>query len=273
MENTINFNDQWKIDYENMLINATQYSGSKDKGNKSISASSLTNDMLQLYLDYKHGKQSDTKVEASNMGSIYQLGIDKACEGNDQYKSSMRIKHTLPNGWIISGEIDQLDIINKVIIDNKLSTATALKKIHQEGKNHTYAIQLGVYKYLMFKTTGEHFSGALAFADKSASYFKPGSGDSLNYLNVETYSYDEIESMAVNKTNELQQYIDMDVEPEKCHDLFPFKAKGYTRPMRCIYYCSYNKSCRHASDYVAERSFLNNLEVTATKPNQFEYEF
>lgn len=261
--------DQWKLDYEAMLLRASGYSGNKAPGSKTISASSLTNDMLQLYLDFKFGKQSDTKFEASNLGSMYQLGIDFACQNNPQYISANRLTYELSNGWTLTGEIDQIDMKNKVIIDNKLSTQTALKKVMTEGQSHNYAIQLGAYKFLAHKQYNDHFTGALAFVDKSASYFKPTTGDTMNYLNVDTCSYEEIESLAISKTDELQQYLDNDIVPEKCSDLFPFKSKGYTRPMRCIYYCSYNQVCPYASEYKRERSILNDLEPIDTKINPY----
>ena len=269
--------DKWIVDYEKLLLAATGYSGNKKKEQKLISASSLGNDMLQLYLDYRHGKTEDKKFEASNVGSMFQLGVDKACgdamEGfeNPQYISAKRFTHTLPNGWVVSGEIDQLDTVNKVIIDNKVSTATAKKKVLTEGLGHQYALQLGVYKYLVHKNLGEDYSGALAFVDKSASYFKPTSGDTMNYMNVKTYDYEEIEELLIKKSNELQEYIDLDEEPGVCENRFPFKSKSITKMMRCIHYCSFNQVCEHYNPNTAAKSFAENLNLTDTKINQFEF--
>ena len=266
-------NTQWIEDYEKLLVSAASYSGSKTPGNKSISASSLSNDMLQLYLDFKYGKKEGTKFEASHLGSIYQLGVDKACEGNQQYISGKRFRYTLSNGWELSGEIDQIDLVNKVIIDNKVSTATALKKVMTEGLNHQYALQLGVYKLLANKNLNDSFSTALAFVDKSASYFKPTSGQTMNYLNIETHDVATIEQMAIDKTNQLQEYIDNDIMPERCTDLFPFKSKGYTRAMRCIYYCSYSSVCPYNNQYSADNHILANLEPRDLTINQYAMDF
>ncbi len=273
--------EQWKLDYEGMLLQASGYSGNRKSGQKIISASSLGNDMLQLYLDFKHGKSEDTKIEASNIGSIFQLGVDKACELEEamaidqelepQYISARRLTYELSNGWTVSGEIDQIDTVNKVIIDNKLSTGTALKKVHEQGKSHSYALQLAVYKFLMWKDTGEDYSGALAFGDKSASYFKPNSGDSMNYLNVETHDYKDIEQMLLEKSNTLQEFLDNDLEPTICADRFPKKERGRTKPMRCIHYCNYSKHCKHYNPHSADQSIIDNLEVTATPPNPFDF--
>jgi hypothetical protein len=254
---------QWEKDYTKMLLDATGYSGNKEPGKKKISSSSLTSNTLELYLDYKFGKKEDEKFEASNMGSMFQLGIDKACEGSKQYISAERIDYELSNGWTLSGEIDQRDIINKVIIDNKLSTATALKKVKSENLRHNYAVQLGAYKFLIWKKyNDDEYIGALAFNDKTASYFKPTSGPTLNLLEVPTYDFETIEAMAVERTNELQWYIDNKEEPPVCEDRFPYKSKGGTINMKCRYYCNFNEHCKHYNEYSNDRKSLLALEPT-----------
>lgn len=263
----------WKNDYTDMLLEASGYSGNKKAGEKIISASSLGNDDLQLFLDYKHGKKEDTKFEASNLGSIYQLGVDLACQGNEQYRSSTRYTHVLPNGWTVSGETDQEDLINKVIIDNKTSTGTALKKVKSEGKDHQYALQLAVYKYLIWKNTGEDFSGALAFVDKGASYFKPTSGDTMNLVEVETYNYEEVEEMLIQKTNKLQEFIDLDVEPDMCANRFPYTSRGVTKPMRCLYYCSFNDKCRHFRQDTQDKDIIGRLSAPKKESNIYDNAF
>lgn len=263
---------EWKNDFQNMLLRASGYSGNKEPGKKRISASSLTSNMLELYLDYKHGKSNDVQFEASNLGSIYQLGVDLACDENSkqaledglepQYISGQRFEFELPNGWILTGEADQIDMINKVIIDNKVSTTSSLKKIKEEGKAHQYAIQLGVYKLLAHKFYGDHFDGALAFVDKNSSYFKPQTGPIMNYIDIETYDYETIIKMAVDKSNELQKYIDLGLEPPICENRFPYKSKGVTTPMKCHYYCNYSQHCKHFNSNSKTKANLMNLEVT-----------
>ncbi len=261
---------QSKLHFQKLLLKATGYSGNKKANQKIISASGLGSDLLQLYLDYKNGKSEDTKFEASNLGSMYQLGVDKACEGSSQFQSALRLNHVLPNGWTASGEMDQLDNENKIIIDNKVSTTTSKKKVKEGGKDHQYALQLGVYKYLLYKNGYGDYAGALAFIDKGASYYKPNSGDTLELFEVETYSYEEIEAMLVEKSNKLQEFIDIDEEPPVCADRFPYKSKGVTISMRCRHYCDFNKYCSH---YNADRSDRGSiLQLSVRKPVEKESE-
>ena len=242
-------------EYEQMLLHAAKYTGNQEKEKKIFSASMLGNDPLQNFLKFKHGGRDSIQFEANTFGSIYQLGVDSAAEmwnnfkNETQYENAKRIKVEIENGWIVSGEIDQLDHKNKIIFDNKVTTATTIAKIKKEGPSHQYALQLGVYKYLLEKEaekTGSEkieYSTVLPVVDKGFSYFKQNKNSQLTFVEVSTYSTDEIEKMILEKTNELDMYIDLGTEPGRCTNLFPYKGK----PMRCIHYCDFAKHCKHFS--------------------------
>ena len=250
--------------YEQMLLDASKYSGNSEPGKKSFSASQLGSDMLQIYLKYKNGSKETTKFGANTIGSIYQLGVDVAADtwnenlvGSDDYTSAKRIKQMIDNGWEISGEMDQIDNEYKVIFDNKVSTATTIKKIREEGKMHGYALQLGVYKWLMWKETGEIYKTALPVVDKGHSHFKTNKNECLEFIEVETYSPEEIERMLYEKTNELQEYIDLDQAPGECQNLWIMARKGQkAKRMKCMYYCDQNKNCKY---YNVDRVAINEL--------------
>lgn len=238
-------------DYENMLLEAARYSGNKEPGKKAFSASMLGNDVLQNFLKFKHGSSDSTQFEANTFGSIYQLGVDLASdtfnkEHGERYKSAFRHRVLLDNGWEVSGEMDQIDTKLKVIFDNKVTTATTLAKIKSEGKMHQYALQLGVYKWLMWKLEGIEYQVAIPLIDKGFSYFKPMKNNQLEFVEVETYSPDEIEKMLIEKTIELQQFIDLDQEPDQCANLFLYGRKGEIKKrMRCLFYCDFASVCKY----------------------------
>ena len=240
--------------YEAMLLKAAEYSGNKEPGQKKFSASMLGNDVLQNFLKFKYGSQDGNKFEANTLGSIYQLGVDEACEihnakdENYKYVSAQRLKQTLSNGWEVSGEMDQFCKEFEVIFDNKVTTATAIGKVPTEGKEHGYALQMGVYKWLMFKEYGKLYPAVLPMVDKGYSYFKTNKTNQLNFVEVDTYSPEEIETKLLEATNELQHYIDLDITPERCHNVWPMKRKGEAmKPMRCIHYCDNSMYCPHYS--------------------------
>lgn len=242
--------------YEQMLLDATRYTGNSQAGVHRFSASMLGDDLLQNYYKYMYGSKESKQFEANTFGSLYQLGVDKACEKNDQYLSGPRYSFTLDNGWEISGEIDQMDMINKIIFDNKVTTMTTIKKIRKEGKWHQYALQLGVYKWLLSKITKDEWMTALPVVDKGFSYFNDKSLNQIEYIEIETFEPDEIEKMLYERTNLLDEHIEAEEVPGECANLFFFKNKsGKTKKMRCIHYCDYSANC----EYYNDRQQLNDM--------------
>lgn len=251
-------------DYEKMLLNATQYSGNSKAGTKKYSASMLGNNVLQNYLKIMNGSTDKPKFGANSIGSLYQLGVDEATRRWNElepgrYEFAKRLEYTLPNGWVISGEMDQIDMELKVIFDNKVSTATTISKIRSEGKTHGYALQLAVYKWLMWKEYGELYQTALPVVDKGHSFFKTNKNECLENIEVFTYEPEDIELMLIEKTDELQTFVDLGQEPEMCTDLWIMARKGSApKRMKCLYYCDQNKNCKHYNvDYNAVNTLLD----------------
>jgi hypothetical protein len=261
-----------------MLLNATQYSGKHKKEEKVFSASMLGDEPLKNYLRYKHGTQQKQQLDATTLGSLYQLGIDTAVEKWNarmqyehkdkdlkQYEYALRMTYILPNGWTVSGEIDQYDTINNVIFDNKLSNETTFKAIEKEGKRHHYALQLAVYKWLLIKNniTEEEPVCSIALGNKSYSHYKTNKCETIEIFEVPTLSIQDTELLLIEKTNELQTYIDMDTCPEKpvVNKLMPYKKKGSPRAtlMKCEYYCDYKDLCPHYQPNNDTKSFINNF--------------
>jgi len=262
-------------DYEQMLLNAAEYSGNKEPGKKIFSASMLGNDMLEIYLKFKHGTKDQIIFEANTLGSIYQLGVDTAADmwnkskhaNQIQYINANRLTYELSNGWIISGEMDQIDVINKVIFDNKVTTATKIQDTITNGKNSSYGLQMSVYQFLLYKQqlkdgidTPEVYPAVLPMVDKKHSYFQTNKFNALNFIEVETHTVEDTEQLLLDKTNELQAYLDLDEEPGQCQNLFWYARKGQKRrPMKCLHYCDQNKYCKHFSEFNAAKSLLMGL--------------
>lgn len=243
-------------EYEAMLLEAAKYSGNQEKEKRIFSASSLGNEPLQNFLKFKHGGKSSTQYEANTVGSIYQLGVDMAADADKQkYTSAKRLTLDMGNGWTLSGEMDQIDEIRKIIFDNKVTTATTIGKIRSQGKSHQYALQMGSYKLLIEKDEEARglvpsvYSAILPVVDKSFSYFKANNKfNQLTFVDVETYTTNEIFTMVIEATTELDKYIELDEMPPKCKEVWPYGAKGKaTKPMRCIYYCDFAQHCPYFS--------------------------
>jgi len=118
---------------------------------------------------------------------------------------------------------------------------------------------LSVYKWLMSKLDpGTEYATVIPLIDKSFSYFKPIKNNQLEFVEVETYSPDEIEKMLIEKTDELQQFIDLDVEPDQCSNLFLYGRKGQpVKKMKCLHYCDFAKHCKYFNDHSALKNILD----------------
>ena len=229
---------------EATLCEAAGYSGNMDPGKREISASQLGNDMLQLYLKYKHGSTNGTKFEANTLGTTFHAGAELAFKDIPNVDTEHSMRHKLPNGWTATGSVDLILHDYELIVDHKTTTSTAITKNQSESPNGAYQLQLGVYRYLLWKTQDKLYNTSLSMIDKTYSYFKANKNDQLTFISVETHSPEDIEQLLLDKTNELQQYIDLDIAPDRCTNLFPYKRKGEAvRNMRCLYYCDQSEHC------------------------------
>ncbi len=229
-----------------LFLKATRYTGNTEPDVKQFSASMLGNDPLQNYLKFKHGSPPEKEFTAATFGSVFHLGAELAFKDtpNADVETSMKVK--LQNGWTISGSVDLILHEHKQIIDWKTTTGTAIAKVKTEGRDGGYALQLAVYKYLLYKTQGKIYNTSLGMIDKSFSYFKTNKNDQLTFIEVETYTPEEIEQKLLNATNELQHFIDMDISPPQCAELWFLKRKGQPAvKMRCRHYCDQNINCPH----------------------------
>ena len=234
---------------EQVLLDATKYSGNQDSKKKIFSASMLGNDPLQNYLKYMHGGKDGTKFEANSFGSVFHLGAEVAFKDIESADVEKSMSVELSNGWIISGSVDLILNEHKTIIDWKTTTATAIAKSRTEGKHGGYGLQLGVYRYLLWKTENKLYNTALGMIDKGYSYFKANKNEQLEFVDIETHEPEEIEQLLLDATNELQQYIDLEQPPSQCKELWFFGRKGQTKvPMRCVHYCDQKNNCPYYSD-------------------------
>lgn len=245
-------------DYTNMLLEATQYSGNKESDKKIFSVSSISVEPLQNWLAHKYGKSDKKQYGANTAGSIYQLGCDAATEkfaDIERYESALRIKRELPNGWTISGEMDQLDHKLKVIIDNKVVSGSAYKEIMQNSPDHAYNMQLAGYKWLLEPQYGE-YEAILSIVNKGGAAIR---NDIYTTLHLNTHSTEDMEFAFIAATNELQQYIDLDVPPAQC-DIFKY-GKTKDIPNRCALYCDHNHHCPHYSPFKKEKDIISRLSL------------
>ena len=270
----------WKADYEQLLMKATEYSGSKQVGQRKISASSLGKENYMLMVQYNFEKEQQEKFGANTIGSIFQLGVDYAIEKNDtenRYITAKRLELELPNGWIVSGEYDVYDKFTNIIIDNKVISDYSYKEVTKNLIDSDYNLQVATYSMLDHKLKTEEqlrdgtvhlepANGALAIINKGGSAVK----DNIFTLqDLFMHDADTMYQMFIDKTNELQAYIDSNTMPEEVCDTAKYGMdKGV--PKRCTLYCDYKDVCPHynKNKYFTDKKIIANL--SSDMPKQVE---
>ena len=228
------------LNIEKLLIEKTKYNGNTEPNVKSISASDFGNDILQIYLRYKHGVQERMNFGQDTIGSIMHIGIQELLK--DEYEIEKRLDLLMNNGWWLSGSIDLLS--NKEIIDIKVTKEYTIEKILKEP-NHQYIWQLSVYRYLVKKLLNIDVETKLLLILKDGGYdFRKNQiNPSFKVLDIEPKSFDEVENKFNEIVSQIEKYDEIGVNPPQCNDLWFRKTKNGATPMRCEFYCSYKDVC------------------------------
>lgn len=242
-------------DFEELLLKATQYSGSRKSGEKVISASSINREPYFLLVQHLFDKQEQSSYGANTTGSLYQLGLDLALasHGNGRWKTAQRLTHKLPNGWTISGEYDIFDTETNTIIDGKVISDYSYKSVMKNDIDSDYNIQVATYSALEHINKSEEelalrqlpAKGALHIVNKGGSAAK---NNISTWLDLFMHDADTIIQMFIDKTNQLQVLLDDYNATGKLPDEVCDTAKyGMDKgvPKRCTLYCDYKDVCPH----------------------------
>ena len=269
---TVNSNmPKWEADLMKKFLDGTKYSGTRQPKERVISASSLGKEPYYLMLEYLHGKSDEQKEYGANTtGSIYQLGIDSILKGDPRYWIAHRMKYELENGWIVSGEIDIFDVEEKVIVDAKLLSGGSYESTIKDDINSDYNLQQASYKMLFEKVEKIYdVKTALHAVNKAGSAAKK---NILKNFEIQTYDSDTIIQMLLEKTNEVQYYIDKGTMPLEVCDIFKYgKTNGIAN--RCRLYCDYRDKCPNYNQHSHHTTnlALNALEPTAQNATKQTY--
>ena len=267
-------------DFEELLLKATQYSGSRKSGEKVISASSINREPYFLLIQHLFDKQEQSSYGANTTGSLYQLGLDSAlaAHGNGRWRTAQRLQYELPNGWTISGEYDIFDTETNTIIDGKVISDYSYKSVMKNDIDSDYNIQVATYSAL------EHINklddelairplpakGALHIVNKGGSAAK---NNVSTWLDLFMHDADTIVQMFTDKTNQLQQLLDAynadgSLPEEVCDTTKYGMDKGV--PKRCTLYCDYKDVCPHynKNKHFTDKKIIANL--SSDMPKQVE---
>lgn len=257
---------QWSKDLMKKFLDGTKYSGTRQPKDRTISASSLGKEPYYLMLEYLYGKSDDQEEYGANTtGSIYQLGIDSILKDDPRYWIAKRMKFELPNGWIVSGEIDIYDTVYKMIIDDKLLSGGGFESAIKDDINSDYNLQQAVYVMLMDKVENiKDVKAALHAVNKAGS---AGKKNILKNFELTLHDVDTIIEMLIKKTDAVQYHIDnnsMPSFPDEVCDIFKYgKTNGVAN--RCKLYCDYRDKC---PQYQQNSHITTNLTLKALEPTK-----
>ncbi|MHA1691824.1 MAG: PD-(D/E)XK nuclease family protein [Candidatus Heimdallarchaeaceae archaeon] len=219
---------------------------------KSISASQLGNDLLQLYLAKTTTQEEEVfEIGQAELGSIFHLGMEAAAKQlmQDPNSNILHVEHSmvkeLPNGWFLTGTID---LISKegdkvVLSDHKLTKQYASKMIKEairKNQPNSYITQLNAYR-LMYDENAE-MKLELFLKDQNILKDEPA------YEQIQVPVLNGIEQTAVDITNKLQEYLDNKTVPEICSDLWWRKVGNSSIKTRCKFYCNVKNVCPYYQD-------------------------
>ncbi len=222
------------------VLKATQYSGIKEANTRIISASQLGADPQEVLMRYKYGIIDDDTIGQNTLGSLVHIALEKIYSNKKGILVEYCPKPIKIDDLFLTGSIDRIDIINKEIIDIKVTKTYAIKKMI-EGTSEAYRWQLSAYRYLMYRETGDDFKCFIEAWDKQGGYDVRKGEDipTKQKIEIEPYSYEQVKA----RFRKLVEFVKKGVE-KQCDDVFLRKIKGKTVPLKCLKYCSYNKVCK-----------------------------
>jgi len=235
-------------EFEESILNITQYSGSKEAGIKRISASYINSDPLVVYYRYKYGIIDSNRIGANTLGSLLHLGLENLEIENVELEKSIEME--IENDWIISATIDYINFENKTIRDFKVTKRYTYEKFNQDSD---YAWQLRMANYILMKNKiidAPYKMYVSMFLKDPEENYKNKELSTLVYREVDPVPDKEIEAKIKALANEVDSYINGS-KKEQCKDLWwrNKKVNGTNTkiPMRCEKYCDYKNNCEFYS--------------------------
>lgn len=221
------------------------YSGDKPTRDK-VSVSEISgSDVMQMVLKRKFVIEPVNKINQATLGSIFDAGMrDLLKRYNEEFgtafTSGVRVEKTLPNGIIISGEMDTVNENPKEIYDTKLSKIYALEMWLKTESSHQYTLQQNFYNWLL----GGGYAMFLLWGLKDQSDMKSDKySEAMILMPVEKVSIDFLMGLAVTKSDMMIAILDeKEPMPSKCIDTWRNNS-------RCEHYCDCNKVCPYYNSF------------------------
>ena len=229
------------------ILNAKYYDTDKAKG--TISATMLENDLRFIGLSLLHKDIKETGYDRiwSVFGSAMHELMDKS---SDVQNKEVRLKHTIKK-VTISGKYDFIE--DEYLCDYKVTKAWSYRfNPHGDAK---WAIQLSIYRWLYFKSTGKLLKNTgkiyIIFRDwdekkvkpaplgvkKRATHLGPYPDAPVGMIEMPLSSIDEVQQEMEIKVQNITQMMDGDIEN------IPACENTWKNDLKCKRYCRVKEFC------------------------------
>ena len=223
------------------------------KAPKTLSASQVSRDVLELYLAATEDPKSRT-FGKGEIGSIFHLGMKEVFKSHPSVKDAEWVQEkrfTKGLGqWSINGKMDMIDFMDHIIYDWKGMSAYAYSIFRKNDKMHKINIQMAIYNWLL----GGGFTAEAHVFITDWDPVKPSHpASAYQIVKCEIMSFDEVEVYMAGKIASLSSYLDLKKTPPKCEDVMPrFVKEGVYINSKCAYYCDYAHVCKRKANDTAK---------------------
>ena len=222
------------------------------KAAKTISASSFSKDILELYLAATEDGKPGTFGRGA-IGSIFHMGMEAMFKAHPATKEGIYVQekrfHKSINGYEVNGKVDLADFDNMIIIDWKGMSASAYATFKRQDKMHRINIQMAVYNWLL---GGMFTCEAHVFCTDWDPVKPTHPASAYQIVQCDIMTVSEIEDYMTAKINQLEYSLAKKKQPAICENVMPrFVKDGVYVDSKCSYYCDYAHVCKRKKDKVA----------------------
>lgn len=210
----------------------------RTKHRYTLSASTIGNDILQLWHEQVGTEENQYRLGDMDAGSIMHLGLEQIFKSNKDLVIEERYQKQIGK-WTISGKMDIIDEKEKIIYDIKTGKNYSRKKLLEEKEKNQYAIQLAVYNWLLCGGYKTKILWILKDSDitKNQPVFIVDDVPIMDEFAIEEYIN--------SKINLLDVYLDSNEIPNECQDKWTRTINKVTVNSKCMYYCKYSNNCKY----------------------------
>ncbi|MCF6330994.1 MAG: hypothetical protein L3I99_05545 [Sulfurimonas sp.] len=169
--------------------------------------------------------------------------------------------YKLSNGWDIVARKYYHDKKNNILAIPVVASTNRILEIIKDEKNNYLSLELSILRLVYTSLhRGSEPRLAIIAIDRIFTDYKHMPTSAFNFIEPSSLlNNNDIVEMLVERTNQLESYLNTTSEPAKCVGIKYHRQKGKSINMTCTYYCNVSDGCKHKNNFVSSRIKLNKL--------------